>query len=224
MNTSSPYSNLMHKPAILLTGRAAGVWYKNTLQQLEPTYNFNFVQVDFEPINALLPDKLKAAALLLEPYFQELEKQKVPYILANITLHEAVQYFTCPPKYFISIGDILQQELKEHAEKVIILGTKYTMNHSFIPSLIPNQIKEKLPIDLENEINELRKIYNNEGDIKKSTVLFQKLEKEYPKHNFMIACTELAMAFRDANPSPQLHIAHLPLLQCGYLCKKKNLL
>ncbi len=206
-------SNPMPKPTILLTGQAAGTWYKNISGQLESPDAFHTVQVDFDPINALLPNRLQEAAMLLQPYFEVLERQKQPYILANITLHEAVQYFTFTPKYFISIGDILQQELSENLDKVVILGTQYTMNHSFIPSLISNQGVEQLPADLQDEVNELRKVYNHGGDPERSKKLFQKLE-QFSDHKFMIACTELAMVLKDANPDPSLKIIHLPLLQC----------
>jgi len=207
----------MPKPAILLTGQAAGTWYTDTLQHLYPTREFHIVQVDFDPINSLLPDKLKEAAPLLEPYFKALENIQQPYILANITLHEAVQYFSFTPKYFISIVDILDKELSKRSDKVIILGTKYTMNHSFIPSLIPEQLVDQLPADLEDEVDELRNVYNHEGDKERSKILFQKLEQDFPDYNFMIACTELAMVLRDANPSPRIKITHLPLLQCEFL-------
>jgi len=213
----SPFSGPMSRPAVLLTGREAGDWYRDTLAQLDPAGTFHMLQVDFEPINALLPNKLQEAAKLLEPYFEKLEQQKRPYILANITLHEAVQYFSFTPKYFISIQDILQQVLPQHSEKVIILGTKYTMNHSFIPSLIPNQIVKQLPSDIENEVEELRKLYNYNRDPKRSKQLFQDLQ-DFPQHHFMIACTELAMVLEDADPPTSFRFIHLPLLQCQSIC------
>ena len=214
------YSNPMNKPGILLTGKNAGDWYLQTLKRYsgnsaEACY---IVQADFEPINALLPYKMKEAAKLIEPYFRQLEKRNQAYILANITLHEALNYFSFVPNYFISIKEILKNI--SHKGGVIILGTQFTMNHSYIPSLLPQGL-EQMPLshELQTAVDALRKKYYNTKDKVMAEQVFQSI-KNIAADYVLIACTELAVAYGDVDCS--LNIINLPQLQIEQLLKQEN--
>lgn len=207
----------MHKPGILLTGKMSGDWYIQTLEGIktqQPSFDYEVLQVDFEPINALLSSKMEAAALLLEPYFAEMENRKQPYILANITLHEAVQYFSFKPKHFISIEDILQNEIKSVVGTVAILGTIYTMNHSYFSSLLPNTSIINLPKKIQDEVDDLRKEYYLASNKILAESVFNALN-QFNIDQYIIACTELAVALEDSKTA--LNTIHVPDLQCNYL-------
>ena len=207
----------MHKPGILLTGKISGDWYIQTLEGIktrQPSFDYEVLQVDFEPINALLPSKMEAAVLLLEPYFAEMENRKQPYILANITLHEAVHFFSFVPEYFISIEDILQNEIKSMIGTVAILGTIYTMNHSYFSSLLPNTSIINLPEKIQDEVDDLRKEYYLASNKILAESMFNALN-HLNIDQYIIACTELAVALQDSKAA--LNTLHIPNLQCNYL-------
>jgi aspartate/glutamate racemase len=219
-NTPLFYFNPMHKPCVILTGKNAGVWYIQTLNALVntyPSFEYETIQVNFEPINALLPYKMKDAAKLLEPSFKEMERRQKPYILANITLHEAVMYFSFPTKYFISIDAILKKEVLGIEGALSILGTKYTMNHHYIAGLLPHVEIVSLPENIQEKIDVLRQVYFKTSHKKMSKEVFHLLN-QHESTRYIIACTELAMALTDAKIA--LKTIHLPELQCRYLCKQ----
>lgn len=213
----------MHKPGLIITGKNAGNWYIQTLDGHKNTcrsFDYEILEVDFEPINALLPNKMKAAAALLEPYFAEMENRKQPYILGNITLHEAVKFFSFSPKYFISIEEILQNETNSLRGNVSILGTKYTMNHTYILSLLTNAPVVTLPEKIQNKVDMLRTEYYNCFNKIMAQEVFNALV-HLNIDQYLIACTEIAVALEDSNSV--LNTIHLPKLQCKYLMKvKKN--
>jgi len=211
----------MNRPTIILTGKAAGGWYIDMLNSSLPGSEkdekaYNIIQTDFGPINTLLPHKMAQAAKLLEPYFVKSEAEKTPYILANITLHEAVSYFTIEPKYFISIKSIINTETDNRLLIVGLLGTSYTMTCNYWKKNFPNLQFITLPDNLLQAIDELRKCYYNNTDKALALKVFmqlQSIEVDY----WILACTELAIACDDANI--ELPMIHLPKLQCDYLIK-----
>jgi aspartate/glutamate racemase len=206
----------MNKPTVLLTGKQAGLWYVATLKKLfeeEKIENgFDVLQIDFEPINELLPHNMEEASKMLIPYFEEMEKREVPYIFANITLHEAIQYLPFQLKHFISIESILKKQ--KIMGSVAILGTKFTMNNRYIPSLLADNEMVVLPEIIQNKLEKLRKIYYQERDPEFAEEVFGaflSLKIDY----FLIACTELAIAFDDFEKSDS--IINLAGLQCNWL-------
>ena len=208
----------MNSPGIILTGRKAGEWYIDTLNQLvksiNPSFEYHALQIDFDPINALLPNRIKDAARLLEPYFVELEKFKQPYILANITLHEAVQYFAFAPKHFISIDQLLKKKMRPFNGRIAVLGTKYTMNHSYIKSILPGLELITLSEDIQNQVDNLRKLYNYSEDVDLAKEIYADLDRLDMTH-LVIACTELSVAWNGISKDNRW--IDLPGLQCESL-------
>lgn len=208
----------MNSPTIILTGRKAGAWYIDTMNQLvegiNPSFGYHALQIDFDPINALLPHRMKDAARLLEPYFVELEKYKQPYILANITLHEAIQYFTFSPEYFISIAQILRNKMQPFNGRTAVLGTKYTMNHLYIKSVFPGLEFITLSEEVQNQVDSLRKLYNYSEDLDLAKEVFADLDRLNMAH-LVIACTELSVAWNSI--SKDTRWIDIPRLQCERL-------
>ena len=213
----------MIKPTIIITGNSAGQWYINTLNKYMPSNNkdekaYNIIQTDFGQINTLLPNKMVEAAKYLEPYFIKIEAEKTPYILANITLHEAVPYFTIKPKHFISIKSIINAETSNRLLKVGLLGTNYTMTNNYWKKTFPYLQFEKLSGELMQAIDDLRKCYYNDTDKVLAIKVFKHLQNIKIDY-WILACTELAIAYDDADV--ELPMIHLPKLQCSYLIKSK---
>lgn len=216
----------MAKGAALVTGGAAGKWYMKELDHLCLSNELRkseveFVQTDFAPINALLPFKMEEAAQLIEPYFIAQEAKKEPYILANITLHEAVKYFSIQLMYFISVESIIHHQTKKENLTVGLLGTAYTMRNDYWIKTFPYLDFIALPENTASAIDALRMIYFKGRDPKLALNEFQKLQNIKVDY-WILACTELALALDDADIG--LPIIHLPRLQCDYLCNeiKKN--
>lgn len=214
----------MNFSGVILTGLKSGAWYIEKLHQLyceqygeNATFPHMALQVNFEPINALLPENLVQASSLLEPYFEYIETCHIKsYILANITLHEGISLFRKPPKNFISIERILKESVRDKTGSFAVLGTKFTMNHHYISGLISDKNLVMLPEQLQNKIEALRKTYFDSQDetfAKSVCVQLYALKVDY----FIIACTELAVAFSNLNT--QLNFINLPELQCRYLLK-----
>lgn len=217
----------MNLPGIIYTGTESAKWYHHTLHKLyrnhvgeHATFPFIGLQTNFEPINALLPHKTQDAAKLLEPYVLKMEQMTdAPYILANITLHECLEYFNTNPKNFISIADILKNEIQSFRGTIGILGTKYTMTNQFLPSLLPNVEFYSLPNSMIHQIDDLRKIFYQKKDVKIANSVFNELKK-HPVDIWLIACTELSVAF-DVVTDKSIPTINLPELQIQYLIKEK---
>lgn len=214
----------MNLPGILLTGASAGSWYVNTLHRLhgeamqqENPFEHWALQTDFAPINELLPYQMNSAAVLLEPYVRKMETTtSQPYILANITLHEAIRDFQDPPRQLLHIERILQEQCAGLTGRVGVLGTSFTMQHSYIPSIIPHLQTEPLPSLAIAEIDALRRFYYTKPAPELAKAVFSKIQTIQADY-WIIACTELAMAYEDA--AIPLPLIHLPELQCRYLLR-----
>jgi len=211
----------MKRPSIILTGRAAGQWYVDTLNSNMPSIGkkekeYYIIQTEFAPINDLLPNKMPQAAKLLEPYFVKQEAEQTPYILANITLHEAVSYFTIKPKYFVSIESIIQAEIDNRSLRVGLLGTNYTMTNDYWEKTFPYLQFESLPDELRLAVDDLRKCYFDGANKALALCIFKQLQC-IEVDCWILACTELALAYDDAGI--ELSIIHLPKLQCEYLIR-----
>lgn len=208
----------MHKPGIILAGENAGKWYIDTINRLvehiSPSFEHHALQIDFGPINALLPYKMVEAAHLLEPHFLKLEQNRQPYILANITLHEAVHYFSFSPDYFISLDRILGTKERPLTGKAVVLGTKYTMNDSFIRSLFHELEFITLSEELQDQVDSLRKIYIYSEDCKQANEIFEELIRLEVNH-ILIACTELSVAWNGIDKDKRW--IDIPRLQCERL-------
>lgn len=208
----------MDRPGIILAGENAGKWYINTMnrlvEQISPSFEYHALQIDFDPINALLPYKMVEAARLLEPHFLKMEQYLQPYILANITLHEAVQYFSFSPDYFISLGRVLEAKEPPPTGKAAILGTKYTMNDSFIRSLFHDLEFITLSEEVQEQVDSLRKIYMYSEDCKQANKIFEELIRLEVDH-LVIACTELSVAWNGIDKDKRW--IDIPGLQCERL-------
>lgn len=209
---------------ILLTGTESALWYIKQIQleyaQLKGKdhfFSYQCIQCDFPPINELLPHQMIAAAEMLYPYLRDtfLAESK-GFILANITLDEALSRLKAPlPDSFLSLEKILSRESFVSHAPHYLLGTAYTMESSYFKQLfLKNEVKlSPLTQELKQKVDRLRKTYYKAANPQMATETFSLLNQL--EGRFIIACTELAMAYEDSEVKPS--VIHLPKLQLKHL-------
>lgn len=228
----------MNFPGVIGTGSNALNWYLSRLNELgTEKYGYDYVlplkvlKTEFRPINNELPYNIKKASSLLEPYFREMEEMTdAPYILANITLHEAVNRFSsAPSSQFINLEKICSNTSLAGNQTVMILGSSFTMQHEYLPNLLRgcNQnIKVVKPSKewIEN-FDQLRKVYYLGGNPTHSREVFTSLFRLNPHiDTFIIACTELSIALEDSSIKQVFdqRIFNLPVEQCKLLLNRAS--
>lgn len=210
----------MNDYGILLTGTQSAQWYIKQIQieyaemhGSDHFFRYLAVQCDFPPINKLLPNQMKEAAALIQPYFTNSALTNCDsFILANITLHEAVSKFVTPlPKSFISIENIIAEQKLSLQLPYFILGTTYSMNSNYLKNIFQENgaAIKTLESTLIQAVDQLRIAYYQEPNPKMATEVFSQLARI--EGIFIIACTELAMAYEDSQVKPP--VLHLPRLQ-----------
>ena len=93
------------------------------------------------------------------------------------------------------------------------------MNHYFIPSLLPKEELISLPKNLQEQIENLRKMYFKSTDEALAKEVFSQL-KDLNIDTYIIACTELAVAYTETKL--ELPAINLAELQCWYMMKIKK--
>jgi hypothetical protein len=174
-------------------------------------------------------DKMEEAGTMMVPYFKEMEMiNNSSYILGNITLHEAMERVMTsysPTRKFISLRSIINnQQEKLEGNKLMIIGSRYTMKNSYIPNILLSLVKNTQIVeptdDLVEEIDKLRKSYYDKSDPSKAEKVFGKLTSTYPNVTFIISCTEHAIALSDVKD--QRRFLNLPKEQCYELLRRFN--
>lgn len=218
----------MKSVGVIGTGTKAAIWYYETIQKIaSEKFGDDFVcpikliGVPFAPINAILPYKIKQAGELMIPYFKEMEGMECEkYILANITLHEGVEenkFVFTPNETFIGLDKIVNEYLSVEAKNIMIIGTAFTMEHTFLPNLI-SKVRPNINCVHPNEstfqkMDKLRSKFYNTTDASLAKSSFNELQNEYPDVDlFVIACTEHALALDCIEDKSRFF--NLPYLQC----------
>lgn len=203
---------MIQLPGILTTGTRAANWYHLRIQALarekwgeDFVFGLKSLQIPFEKINSLLPDQLQQAASLLEPYLEEMHHMGAePFVLGNITLHEALPYLPDISRRrlrLIDLPDILASLDHRPGEKVAILGTHHTMQAAFFSQLMERHgfSVSPLPEDIQAKIDGLRRRYYHHSDPALAQVTFEEIIGSSPPgiDRYVIACTELSIARTD---------------------------
>ena len=170
------------------------------------TCPLRLLNVDFEPINQLLPYQQKASAKLLLPYLQDINQQDVCcIIMPNNTLHQSLDIILEKHSFekpILHIGHLLHAEIKKlKRAQVMILGTAYTMQSGYLQSFLPEISNNILPNNsLLSKVEDLRKLYFHSSDTELSLQIWEDLNHQYPEVDyFIVACTELSIAFNSIN-------------------------
>lgn len=167
------------------------------------TCPFKLWNVNFDPINKLLPQSSKKLEVLIINCIVELQQMKIDALLIpNITLHETVDALDLKINIIHPVVLVIAELKKQGIEKVVLFGSLHSMETDYIKGnfkkegievLLPSK-EDRILIDTvrkniyaETETLELLKQYNN-------TVV--KYTEFYP---VVLACTELSIAWNDAS-------------------------
>ncbi len=167
---------------------------------LEHTCPIRLLSIDFKEINSFLPNGIEEASELLKPFIQEVHNlDVVATIMINNTLHEAydlIEEDLIGKKPFGHIGLLVREQVtKKGANRVLLIGTKHTMNSDYFRQSLGSTIDVVIPDQpLQRKLEMLRKVYFNSHDEILANECFSELKK-IEVDVVVVACTELSLAF-----------------------------
>lgn len=188
-----------------LLGKQASQFYLETLNALwtNPTAcPVATVDVDFERINANLPDKYAALKPLLGCMLEDLvDSGATIYLVPNITLHAALDRLDMPDETRARIAhpfeaglDVLQAEGIQH---ITLAGTCHTMQSDQLADYFTAR-KMKVDFPSPQDIQALDKIRLNVFATGFSQQEKEKMESLLSKYKCVVlACTELSLLNTD---------------------------
>lgn len=211
---------------IIGTGKNAAFWYLQKCHELYQKQNgpieefpVHLINIPFEPINAILPDQMEEAGRLLLPHLNQVDDlDGSQFILANITLHEAIdlqeQHYRVKTP-FISLRTVITNHWDPENKKAMILGTYYTMQSNYLSSLFDDFNVEFITPNKTDfkAIDQLRTAYFDSPNPEAAEKMFDTLKMNYLEVDcFIIGCTEHALALDDY--TKPFSCFNLPELQC----------
>lgn len=202
------------KLAILGLGSQTTLYYISELNRLFNQKNggystcpFILWNTNFNAINSLLPNNSPELNNITQKCIKEVEKLDTDYILIpNITLHESIDQLEVQ-KTILHPVHLTASKIKEKKhQKVIIMGSEYTMNSTYIRSIFnTNKIEIEIPSDKDRaKIDEFRKQVYAKKETKTQIEDFHKIIEKYSAINpVVLACTELSI-YKPSKPYENL--------------------
>jgi aspartate/glutamate racemase len=210
-------------------GWRAAMWYYGTLQslndQLLPAQHvaISIHGTAFPAIDALLPDDLESAGRLLKPYIECAERSDSRnYILANITLHEAVDRLgdeIGTTGKFLHLREVIAARWQTSGTSSMIVGSAHTMRSGYLRSLfhgsgVRNWVEADCA-DLEHIDRTRKQVYSGELAPAEASEEIASIFARYPEvDRFIIACTEHSLAL---GHSSNQRVFDLGFEQCKHL-------
>lgn len=165
------------------------------------TQKFKLLNVDFNEINANLPDNFEMLKPLVKEALLDLNEMGVSkIIIPNITIHETIDQIHLSEEIHSKIVHPLKLVKREiqstKCTNYVVFGTKYTMNSSYVTSFFDSDLIQIKPsTEDQTKLDELRtKVYQhgNSDRIEKELVdLIAKYRNSQTA--VLIACTELSI-------------------------------
>lgn len=192
------------KLAILGLGSQTTLHYISELNKLYnekfggySTCPFVLWNTNFDAINSLLPSISPTLNELTQTCIDKLENLDTEYLLIpNITLHASIDQLSVKKKILHPIHLTVEKIKEANIKKVILFGSKYTMNSSYIPSIFnTNDITIELPeAEDQLKIDAFRLLVYEEKETKEQIESFHKLIEKYTlSTTVVLACTELSI-------------------------------
>ena len=188
-----------------LLGKQASQFYMETLNALwtNPTAcPVATVDVDFERINANLPDKYAALKPLLGCMLEDLEDSGATiYLVPNITLHAALDRLDMPEETRARIAHPIEAGLDaleaEGIQHITLAGTRHTMQSNQLADYFTaRKIKVDFPSPQDIQaLDEIRlDVFANGFSVKEK----EKMDSVLSKNTCVVlACTELSLLNTD---------------------------
>jgi len=157
---------------------------------------FPFVvkQLDFNLINPYLPENNAVVSPILKREVKQYDVAGVHLLVPNITIHQILDTIDFQLK-IIHPYKLLSRILADRKEKkVILFGTKFTTNSSYLASFITKNSIANISIEDLLFLDELRKKVYAYAETNQDIINFNKLITKYSKnHIVVIACAELSI-------------------------------
>lgn len=162
------------------------------------TCPFKLLNVDFNQINPYLPNQFEVLQPLMRKELMELYQLGVSRIVVpNITIHETIDLLGGDfDSVLIHPLKIAQEKVKNlNLKKVLILGTRYTMESDYVRSFFQNYDLIDLNEAQKETIDSIRKkVYETGYTVDLKNELLQCIENVIDESTFIvIACTELSV-------------------------------
>lgn len=181
------------------------------IEELNASYNkkhkgfstcpFKMLNTDFDRINNLLPNVSKELDRIVTTYLDQLIDLGISSILVpNITLHETIDRLELKTQIIHPIYCTLSDVEQKNHKKVVLVGSKYTMESDYIKSIFTaKNIEILLPSEEEMLfIDHIRKQVYQKSESKELLDEFNGIINKYTEnHAVVIACTELSVALSD---------------------------
>lgn len=197
--------------AMPMLGEQASGFYQTELNRLyglghnrQETCPLQLVAMDFERLNANLPDNYAALNPLLDTLFEKLEATgSAVYLLPNITVYAAVDRLDLPSKEYAKIVHPLACAISAFRAagitRITLAGTRHTMQSGQLADYFEEkQFYVDFPgADDIQSLDSLRLKVFASGYSESLKAEMEKLLACYD--NTVLACTELSMLNRDAS-------------------------
>ncbi|NIJ45635.1 aspartate racemase [Wenyingzhuangia heitensis] len=183
------------------------------------TTNFSFYPTYFDEINNLLPHPSKELKKLLVNYLDKIKDVNyliVPNITIHQTLDELFKEQTFKFKLIHPIIELVHDLKKVDQNKVVIFGSKHTMQPGYISSLLENYgIKCSFPTTKDYQQIETYRIavYNKTATPDTINNFNTIVKKHATKTNVILACTELSLAY-NSNFSNVFDLVKIQVASC----------
>lgn len=157
-----------------------------------------FINIDFDKINALLPDQYDALLPLLKELIEVLENTNINIILIpNITLHTVLDKLEISLETKSRIVDPIVTGIQalnaENITQITLAGTRYTMQTEQIAQYFEQTNIKVLRPD-ENDIKQIDKIRLEVFKSGYANILKAEMLEVFKRYsNVVIACTELSI-------------------------------
>lgn len=192
------------KLAILGLGSRSTLFYISELNRLYnqekgdySTCPFLLLNADFNSINSLLPNASKQLDDAVSNYTSEIEKLNAQHVLIpNITLHETIDRLKIAKNILHPIHLSIKKIKENNWNKVVIFGSYFSMNASYIKNQFSdNRIEVLLPTQEDMLfIDEVRKHIYNETESVTLIEKYHQLINAYSVHHpVILSCTELSI-------------------------------
>ncbi len=168
--------------------------------------------IDYHEIKSRYHHGWSEIPVLLKAEFLKLmEARPDGIILCNNTLHKALDTFVHELPDNLRIFHIIELTkayiLQNHWKKILLLGTKFTMEDSFFKGpLIEAGVNVIIPDEQERE--EIQSIQNRLADgfpEKEHIIYFQSLTEKYAYcDGIILGCTELPIVYEHVKSGPEL--------------------
>lgn len=191
------------KLGILGLGKKSTQFYLKELNKTGNNCNYKLYKTNFDEINNLLPKPSKELSEIVFRNLKALLKLDVNTLLIpNITLHQTIDKLKLDVPIIHPIIETIKALKKTNNNKVILFGSMFTMQSSYIKDYF-KQSNIELFIPKENDrlfIDKVRKQVYQETASYDLIKKYNLLVKKYTQLNtVVIACTELSLVTQNSN-------------------------